>query len=124
LVDLMSDLPTRIRIHEEVPRKSFQIESAAIPTVEKIRFIEVLALTGVPQIDCVSYVNPKRVPGMADADAVARGIHKRSDVRYTRLWLNVRGLERALTLPLDRVGAVRVTAFRNLLPPQYRNGRR
>lgn len=106
----MSDLPKRVRIHEEGPREGFQIESAAIPTADKIRFIEALAETGVPQIDCVSYVNPKRVPGMADADEVARGIRKRPGVRYTGLWLNTRGLERALQLPLDRVGAVRVTA--------------
>ncbi|MDR1967782.1 MAG: hydroxymethylglutaryl-CoA lyase [Burkholderiaceae bacterium] len=106
----MSDLPKRVRIHEEGPREGFQIESAAIPTAEKVRFIEALARTGVPQIDCVSYVNPKRVPGMADADVVARGIHKQPGVRYTGLWLNVRGLERALELPLDHVGVVRVTA--------------
>lgn len=106
----MSDLPRRIRIHEEGPREGFQIESAAIATADKIRFIEALAETGVAQIDCVSYVNPARVPGMADADAVARGIRKKPGVRYTGLWLNTRGLERALQLPLDRVGAVRVTA--------------
>lgn len=106
----MSDLPKRIRIHEEGPREGFQIESAAIPTADKIRFIEALAQTGVSQIDCVSYVNPKRVPGMADADEVARGIRKQPGVRYTGLWLNTRGLERALQLPLDRVGTVRVTA--------------
>jgi len=106
----MSDLPARVRIHEEGPREGFQIEAGAIATADKIRFIEALALTGVPQIDCVSYVSAKRVPGMADADEVARGIRKRPGVRYTGLWLNTRGLERALKLPLDRVGAVRVTA--------------
>lgn len=106
----MSDLPQRVRIHEEGPREGFQIEPAAIATAEKIRFIEALALTGVPQIDCVSYVSARRVPGMADADAVARGIRKRAGVRYTGLWLNTRGLERALALPLDLIGSVRVTA--------------
>lgn len=106
----MSDLPKKIYIHEEGPREGFQIESAAIPTADKIRFIEALAETGVSQIDCVSYVNPKRVPGMADAEEVARGIHKRPDVRYTGLWLNTKGLERALELPLDLIGAIRVTA--------------
>lgn len=47
---------------------------------------------------------------MADAEAVARGIHRTPGVRYTGLWLNVRGLERALALPLDLIGAIRVTA--------------
>lgn len=106
----MSDLPRRIRIHEEGPREGFQIESASIATADKIAFIEALSTTGVPQIDCVSYVDPRRVPGMADAEAVARGIHRTPGVRYTGLWLNVRGLERALALPLDLIGAIRVTA--------------
>jgi hydroxymethylglutaryl-CoA lyase len=106
----VSDLPKRVRIHDEGPREGFQIAQAAIATSDKIAFIEALALTGVPQIDCVSYVNPKRVPGMADADEVARGVRKRPGVRYTGLWLNTQGLERALRLPLDLVGAIRVTA--------------
>ena len=106
----MSDLPQQVHIHEEGPREGFQIESAAIATQRKIEFIEALALTGVKQIDCVSYVSPRRVPGMADADEVAKGIRKVPGVRYTGLWLNTRGLERALQLPLDLVGAVRVTA--------------
>lgn len=106
----MSDLPQQVHIHEEGPREGFQIESAAIATQQKIEFIEALALTGVQQIDCVSYVSPRRVPGMADADEVAKGIRKVPGVRYTGLWLNTRGLERALQLPLDLVGAIRVTA--------------
>jgi len=106
----VSDFPKRVYIHEEGPREGFQIESDSISTADKIRFVEALAETGVTQIDCVSYVNPKRVPGMADAEAVARGIRKKPDVRYTGLWLNTKGLERALELPLDLIGAIRVTA--------------
>jgi hydroxymethylglutaryl-CoA lyase len=106
----MSDLPKRIHIHEEGPREGFQIEPAPIATADKVRLIEALAETGVMQIDCVSYVNPARVPGMRDADEVARAIKKKPGVRYTGLWLNMRGFERALALPLDRVGSIRVTA--------------
>ncbi|GGC64979.1 hydroxymethylglutaryl-CoA lyase [Chelatococcus reniformis] len=106
----MSDLPKAVRIHEEGPREGFQIERASIATADKVRFIEALAETGVPQIDCISYVNPERVPGMRDAEAVAAAIRRRPGVRYTGLWLNTRGLERALRAPLDLVGAIRVTA--------------
>jgi hydroxymethylglutaryl-CoA lyase len=106
----MSDLPKRVRIHEEGPREGFQIESASIATSDKIQFIEALAQTGVQQIDCLAFVSPRRVPGMADADEVAKGIHRQAWVRYTGLWLNTRGLERALELPLDLVGSFRVTA--------------
>lgn len=106
----MSDFPGHVRIHEEGPREGVQIEAANLPVAEKVRFIEALAETGVKQIDCVSFVSPKRVPTMADADEVARAIRKKSGVRYTGLWLNQQGLERALSLPLDVVGSIRMTA--------------
>ena len=106
----MADLPASVTLHEEGPREGFQIESSDIPTVRKVAFIEALAETGVRQIDCVSFVNPQRVPGMADAAEVAAQIRKRDGVRYTGLWLNTRGLMRALETPLDIVGAIRLTA--------------
>ena len=106
----MSDYPKAVRIHEEGPREGFQIESSDITTASKVRFIEALAETGVRQIDCLALVNPKRVPGWADADEVARAIRRKSGVRYTGLWLNMKGLERAATLPLDIVGSIRLTA--------------
>lgn len=106
----MSDFPTAVTINEEGPREGFQIERGPIATADKIRFIEALAGTGVRKIDCLSLVDPKRVPGMADAEEVARGTERVAGVRYTGLWLNMRGLERALELPLDHVGAIRVTA--------------
>jgi hydroxymethylglutaryl-CoA lyase len=106
----LSDLPTRVTLNEEGPREGFQIEPGPIPTATKVRFIEALAETGVGKIDCVSFVNPARVPGMADADEVALAVRRKPGIRYTGLWLNLRGLERALALPLDVVGAIRLTA--------------
>jgi hydroxymethylglutaryl-CoA lyase len=105
-----ADFPTSVVIQEEGPREGFQIEAGPIATADKIRFVEALAETGVTKIDCVSFVNPKRVPGMADAEEVAAGIRKREGVSYTGLWLNTAGLERALATQLDVVGAIRVTA--------------
>jgi hydroxymethylglutaryl-CoA lyase len=106
----MTDLPKFITIQEEGPREGFQIERQPIATSDKVRFIEALAETGLSKIDCVSYVNPVRVPGMADADDVARAIRKRPGVLYTGLWLNKTGFERALNLPLDLVGSLMVSA--------------
>ncbi len=106
----MADLPASVTLHEEGPREGFQIESSGIPTARKVAFIEALAQTGVRQIDCVSFVNPQRVPGMADAAEVAAQIRKRDGVRYTGLWLNTKGLMRALETRLDIVGAIRLTA--------------
>ena len=106
----MSDLPKSVRIHEEGPREGFQIEPGPISTDRKIEFIEALAETGLSQIDCVSFVNARKVPGMADAEEVARRIRRKDGVRYTGLWLNTRGLLRALETPIDVVGSIRVTA--------------
>ena len=78
-------------------REGFQIESSDIPTAQKVRFIEALAETGLKQIDCLGLVNPRRVPGMADADAVVKGFTAQPGVNYTALWLNDTGLKRALS---------------------------
>ncbi len=106
----MSNVPKSVVIHEEGPREGFQIAAKPIATKAKVELIEALAETGVKQIDSVALVDPRRVPGWADADDVARMIRKRPGVRYTGLWLNLRGLERAAALPLDIVGVIRLTA--------------
>jgi hydroxymethylglutaryl-CoA lyase len=106
----MSDLPRRVHLVEEGPREGFQIEAGPITTADKVRFIQALADTGLRELQCVSFVDPTRVPGMADAEAVARTIRRREGVRYTGLWLNQRGLERALATPLDIEGSVRTSA--------------
>jgi hydroxymethylglutaryl-CoA lyase len=91
----MSDLPKSVRINEEGPREGFQIESAAIPTARKIELIEALSETGLRHLQVVSFVNPRRVPGMADAEQVVAGFKPKPGVEYTALWLNEKGLERA-----------------------------
>ncbi|MBM3491175.1 MAG: hydroxymethylglutaryl-CoA lyase [Alphaproteobacteria bacterium] len=106
----MSDLPARVHIHEEGPREGFQIEPGPISTEDKVRFIEALAGTGLREIECVSFVNPRRVPGQADAEDVARWLKRRPGVRYTCLWLNLKGLERAVASGLDLAGRLLVGA--------------
>ena len=92
----MSDLPSCVGITEEGPREGFQIEKGAIPTARKIALIDALSATGLERIQIVSFVNPRAVPGMADADDVVRGITVKPGVAYTALWLNEKGFERAL----------------------------
>jgi len=92
----MSDMPKSIAIKEEGPREGFQIESADIPTAQKVSLIDALSETGVKQIQVVSFVNPKKVPGMADADEVVRRFNKKSGVDYSALFFNAQGFERAL----------------------------
>jgi hydroxymethylglutaryl-CoA lyase len=90
------DLPQRVDIHEEGPREGFQIEPGPIPTADKIALIEALAETGLRHIQVASFVNPRLVPGWADAEAVVGGFRPREGVAYTALWFNETGLNRAL----------------------------
>jgi len=92
----VSDLPKAIEICEKGPREGMQIEKGPISTARKIELIDALSDTGLQHIQTVSFVNPKRVPSMADADAVIAGITPRPGVNYSVLWLNDVGLERAL----------------------------
>lgn len=92
----MPDFPKSVKINEEGPREGFQIEKSPIPTARKIEFIDALSETGLKHIQTVSFVNPKRVPGWADADDVVEGQAYRTGIEYTPLWLNPKGFERAL----------------------------
>ncbi len=92
----MSDLPNSVSISEEGPREGFQIEPGPIPTARKIELIDALSETGLKRIQVASFVSPKHVPGWADADAVVDGFRRREGVAYSVLWLNERGLDRAL----------------------------
>jgi hydroxymethylglutaryl-CoA lyase len=93
----MSDLPASIRISEEGPREGFQFEKGPISTERKIALIDALSQTGLHHIQIVSFVNPRNVPGMVDADEVVDRIAPQPGVAYTALWLNEKGFERALT---------------------------
>lgn len=106
----MSDIPKSISIQEEGPREGFQIEPGPISTADKVRFIEALAGSGLHHIQCVSFVDPRRVPGMADSEEVAKQIKRRDGVQYTGLWLNLRGFERAVKTSLDIAGSMQMSA--------------
>ena len=109
-LQIMNHCPKAIHIHEEGPREGFQIEPGPIATADKVKFIEALANTGLKEVQAVSFVNPKRVPGMADAEEVARLIRRKEGVRYTSVWLNLKGLERAMQTPLDVYGRLQISA--------------
>src|SRR6516165_8585833 len=92
----MANIPGFVEIHEEGPREGFQIEKGPITTEQKIELIDSLSETGIKEIQACSFVNPKRVPGWADAEQVVAGFKRKPGVRDTALWLNEKGLERAL----------------------------
>ena len=91
----MSDLPSAISLREVGPRDGLQNE-APVPTQAKVELIDALSQTGVRRIEAVSFVHPKAIPQMADADEVWQQIHHADDVRYSALVPNLRGAQRAL----------------------------
>src|SRR5271165_7399304 len=112
----MSDLPKSVHINEEGPREGFQFEQGPIATARKIELIDSLSKTGLRQIQVASFVPPQNVPGWADAEEVVQGFARAPGVRYTALWLNDKGLERALaTGRLDLAGTVSLTVSEKFL---------
>jgi hydroxymethylglutaryl-CoA lyase len=92
----MSDLPSAITIREVGPREGFQFEKGPIPTDRKVELVDALSGTGLRHIQVTSFVSPKWVPQMADADEITAKFWKAPGVEYDALFLNDRGLERAL----------------------------
>jgi len=92
----MSDLPKFVKIVEVGPRDGLQIEKRILTTDEKLELIDALAAAGIGEIEVGSFVNPKAVPQMADTDALIARLPQAKKVDYRGLWLNLRGLERAL----------------------------
>lgn len=88
--------PPQVRVVEVGPRDGLQNERQPIPADLKIRFINSLSDAGFSWIEATSFVHPRAVPQMADADVVMTGIRRRPDTRYVALVPNPRGLERAL----------------------------
>ena len=94
----------RIEIVEVGPRDGLQSEPGIVPTPTKIAFIERAIECGLRRIEVASFVNPQRVPQMADAEDVLRGLRRRNDVSYIGLVLNRRGFERAAAAGCTEVG--------------------
>ncbi len=89
------NFPARVTLCEVGPRDGFQFEEKLIPTDLKVEAITALADAGLPIIQVTSFVHPKWVPQMADAEEVCRRLPARDDARYTGLALNTKGVERA-----------------------------
>ena len=84
-----------VRIYEVGPRDGLQNEAHLIPTATKARFIDLLADAGLREIEATSFVAPRAVPQLADADDLLSVLQRRAGVRYPVLVPNLRGLARA-----------------------------
>ncbi len=101
----MSDLPARISLREVGPRDGLQNEDP-VDTGAKVALIDALSATGVSRIEAVSFVHPRAIPQMADADEVWKQISRADEVRYSALVPNLRGAERALGAGFTELEAV------------------
>lgn len=97
-----------IELVEVGPRDGLQSEPEVMPTDMKLELIGRLVDAGVRRVEVASFVNPKRVPQMADGEAVLAGLPRRDDVQYVGLVLNRRGFERAQAAGCTEIGMVAV----------------
>ena len=93
-----------VEIVEVGPRDGLQSEAKVLPTAIKVEFIRRLVASGLTRIEVASFVNPKRVPQMADAEAVLAALRGLLPARYIGLILNRKGFDRARDAGCGEVG--------------------
>jgi hydroxymethylglutaryl-CoA lyase len=99
-------VPASVTICEVGTRDGFQIESDFIATEQKIEVVDLLAGAGVPRIEVTSFVHPKAVPQLRDAEAVMAAIRRRPGTRYAALVPNDKGAARAVDAGVDVIHTV------------------
>ncbi|HEX9045300.1 MAG TPA: hydroxymethylglutaryl-CoA lyase [Candidatus Limnocylindrales bacterium] len=92
-----------VRIVEVGPRDGLQNEPTLVATDDKLRFIALLTEAGLREIEATSFVSPRAIPQLADADALMARLERRPGVRYPVLVPNERGLDRAAAAGVDAV---------------------
>ncbi len=100
------NLPEKATIVDVGPRDGFQNEPGFIPTDQKIKIIDELSETGVKRIEATSFVHPKYIPQLADAEEVLARIKKREGIIYEALVPNAKGVERAIQAGVEHVSLV------------------
>lgn len=95
----------RVSIREVAPRDGLQNEEP-VPTDAKVRLINELSETGVRRIEAVSFVHPRAIPQMADADEVWARVNRHPDISYSALIPNSRGAQRALAAGFREIEVV------------------
>jgi hydroxymethylglutaryl-CoA lyase len=99
-------VPERVTICEVGSRDGFQIEPDFIPTEQKVEVVNLLSEAGVPRIEVTSFVHPKAVPQLRDAEAVMASIRRRPGTRYAALVPNDKGAARAVDAGVDVIHTV------------------
>jgi hydroxymethylglutaryl-CoA lyase len=99
-----------LELVEVSPRDGLQNERAILPTADKVELVARAVAAGARRIEVASFVNPARVPQMADAEAVIAALPRRADTTFIGLALNARGVLRALDTAIDEIGLVCVAS--------------
>lgn len=100
---LFERLPDRVSIYEVSPRDGLQNERTAVPTEGKKRLLEALLAAGLRRLELTSFVSPKWIPQLADADVLARDVRPPPGVSLSALCPNAKGLERARAAGLEEI---------------------
>lgn len=100
---MFANTPAEVSIYEVSPRDGLQNEAVTVPTTRKGRLIEALVDAGLARIEVTSFVSPKWVPQLADADEVIGLLPARAGVAYSALCPNAKGFERARASGLPEI---------------------
>jgi hydroxymethylglutaryl-CoA lyase len=103
MVPAREDLPREVTIWEVGPRDGLQNEASVVPVETKLEFLDRLADAGLRVLEATSFVHPKWVPQLADAEQLLAGLRRRDGVRYPVLVPNERGLGRALAAGVQHI---------------------
>ena len=101
---MKNDLPHEVIIHETVFRDGIQNEETIVTTEKKLQLIDRLVDCGIKRIEVSSFVNPRLVPQMADAEVLWSRIERKAEVLYSALVLGEKSLERAIASHVPHVG--------------------
>jgi hydroxymethylglutaryl-CoA lyase len=101
---MLDQLPDRVSVYEVSPRDGLQNEPVVVPTADKLRLIDALVASGLGRIEMTSFVSPKWVPQLADAEELARQLEPRPGVIFSALCPNPKGLARAIESKVAEIG--------------------
>src|SRR4051794_20212774 len=109
--DLFAGVPDQVSVYEVSLRDGLQNESATVPLRGKLRLVDALVAAGLKRIEITSFVSPKWIPQLADADELAEAVLTRgalheavaAGVRFSALCPNARGLERAKKAGVEEI---------------------
>lgn len=96
-------LPPKVTICEVAPRDGFQAEMEWIPTEQKIRIIRELAKTGIQSMEITSFVHPRAIPQLKDAEEVVKSVQDLTNIKFRALVPNVKGTQRAIDAGIKKL---------------------